>query len=1491
MTAISSCVPSRRSGRAVRLCVTLACVLGVWTAVAGAVAQAQYVHPRLGSFGGGETPRKEFGLLAVTAAVDNSKGPSSGDVYIGATVGPSQPSVVQKFNSDGKYAGVEFDGHETPQGSFGVLDWENFARSGLAVDGSAGPNAGDVYVADVIHNVIDRYSESGKFLCQITGKTPVTTAEKEAECAGSVGSATPAGGFATTTGVAVNPLNGEVYVSDAGHLVIDEFNQAGEYIGQISDSHLTEPGALAFDSTGSIYVDNGALFTGENVIKYDAAGAYVETLEAGHAPNYVAVDTGSGHVYFNRSEAGEVADYSSAGALAGTFAHGEAFSASVIAANASTGDIYVIAGREVVIFGPGIVVPEVSTREAGEVGETTVTLHGEAAPDTTHSGGNVTSCEFEYIEDAAYEKAVGEHAVNPYSGGATAPCAPATPYSGATAVSAKVSALTPDTLYDYRLVASDAGGKGMGEDRTFNTSGPPTVAGELSDSRTSGATVRAEINPRGYKTTCEVQYVDQAAYEASQYKEAKLMPCPEAILPGKTQTARVNLPGLAVSTTYHYRFVAHNGATSGGGLVVGEDQTFATFKIEDFTFEVLNEAGEPYTQAGGHPYELRVRFDFNITSPEYFGEPNVSGNIRTAKVELPPGLIGNPTAVPRCSSAHLRVGTCPRQAEVGEMIIYSAQIDRGMKEFASAAMYNLEAPTGAAAEFGAQFNAFPSVRVDFGVRTGSDYGINSTTIAVNADTGVSGVEVKIKGVPGNFTGANPVVPLLSTPTTCAGPLTAALELDTWQEPSVFLRASHELPAITGCNKVKFEPTLEARPTTDVADAPSGLNVDLHVPQNEDPKGLRSADLRDTTITLPKGITVNPSGANGLEGCTEAQFDVHGTGPAECPDASKVGTVEVDTPLVDHPLPGSFYVATPYQNPFGSLIALYLGIDDPVTGVVVKLAGKVEVNPVTGQLTTTFEENPQLPFGDLKVHLFGGAKAPLRTPAVCGQYETTSSLTPWSAPESGPPATPSDSYAIDQAPGGGPCPHSEAEEPNAPGFEAGTVTPTAGAYSPFVLHLHREDDSQELKGIDTVLPSGVTAKLAGVAECSESAIEAAQHVTGRQEQESPSCPSSSEVGTIDVGAGAGPAPYFVQGRVYLAGPYKGAPFSLAIVTPAVAGPFDLGTVVVRAALYINPETTQVTVKSDPLPTILDGIPLDVKTIVVKVGRPEFTLNPTNCEKMSVGGEALSILGQGSALSDPFQVGSCEALGFAPRFSVSTSGKTSRQDGASLHVTLAYPNAPQGTQANIKSVHVELPKALPSRLATLNHACVESVFAQNPASCPAQSQVGYARAVTPLLPVPLEGPAYFVSHGNQKFPELVVVLQGYGITIDLHGETFIAEKTGITSSTFSAVPDQPITSFELTLPQGPSSALAANGNLCAATKTVLVKRRVTVRVKGRRKTVTRKVRSTVAAPLVMPTVFTAQNGAVLQQNTEISVVGCSKAKKSKAKSKSKRSGRRK
>jgi hypothetical protein len=659
--------------------------------------------------------------------------------------------------------------------------------------------------------------------------------------------------------------------------------------------------------------------------------------------------------------------------------------------------------------------------------------------------------------------------------------------------------------------------------------------------------------------------------------------------------------------------------------------------------------------------------------------------------------------------------------------------------------------------------------------------------------------------------------------------------------------------------------------------------------------LAAANLKDTVVKLPAGVAINPSAATGRGACPltgPEGINLPGSGepgegePARCPDDSKVGTVEVHTPLIDHPLPGAVYLAKQTSNPFGSLIALYIAIDDPQSGIVVKLAGKVEPDPVTGQLTATFPNNPQVPFEDFTLNFFGGPRATLTTPSTCGTYTTTSDLTPWSTPE-GADAFPSDSFQINTAAGGGPCVSSESQQPNTPSFQAGTTSPLAGTYSSFVMHLSRENGSQHISAIDLTLPPGLTGKLAGVSQCSEAQLATATARgnlgEGKLEQTSPSCPSNSRVGTDIAGVGSG-ALFYVEAPIYLAGPYEGAPFSLAIVTPVVAGPFDLGTVVVRAALYINPETAQVTVKSDPIPAIIKGVPTDLRFDEARIDRPEFTLNPTSCEPMSVTGQAISTLGQAASLSSRFQAAGCQGLPFKPTFSASTLGKTSKANGASLTVKVSQKYG----EANIHKVALTLPLALPARLTTLQKACTEAQFAANPAGCPPGSFIGAATAHTPLLDAALTGPAILVSHGGAAFPDVEFLLQGEGVQITLDGKTDI--KKGITFSRFETVPDAPIGSFETVLPQGPHSVLTANGNLCALTKTVTSSRKVTRRIHGHTTRVTVKVKKQVAQPLQMPTTIIGQNGARVTQTTNIAVAGCATAKaKKKAKAKPKAKAR--
>ncbi len=553
---------------------------------------------------------------------------------------------------------------------------------------------------------------------------------------------------------------------------------------------------------------------------------------------------------------------------------------------------------------------------------------------------------------------------------------------------------------------------------------------------------------------------------------------------------------------------------------------------------------------------------------------------------------------------------------------------------------------------------------------------------------------------------------------------------------------------------------------------------------------------------------------------------------ECPEASKIGSLELQTPLIPNTLTGALYLARQEENPFKTLLAAYVVVNDPVTGVLVKIAGEFLPNPITGRITAVFDENPQLPFSDLKLHFFGGPRAELATPQTCGTYSTATELTPWSAPDSGPIPTPFDDFPIDENCGKG----------FAPSFTAGSTNLQAGAYTTFVASFSRSDTDQELGGLSVTLPPGLLANLTGIPLCSNADAAAG------------TCPESTQVGSVSTGVGPGPDPLFVNGKAYLTGPYNGGPYGLAVVVPAVAGPFNFGTVVVRQSLRIDPLTSQVTDVSDPFPTIIDGIPLRLRRVDLRMERPGFTFNPTNCTKQGFTGALSSTQGATQPVSSSFQVTNCATLGFKPQFNVSTQGKTSRKDGASLTVKLAYPKASFGSQANIKSVKVDLPKQLPSRLTTLQKACPDSTFNTNPANCPSGSKVGTATATTPILQAILTGPAYFVSHGGAKFPELVIVLQGQGITVDLHGETFIS-KAGITSSTFRQVPDVPIGVFTLNLPEGTDSALAANGNLCTI-------------------------------KLAMPTMFTAQNGATVKQSTPIGVTGCTKhiaTKKKKTKGK--------
>ncbi|HEV3319876.1 MAG TPA: hypothetical protein VG053_09165 [Solirubrobacteraceae bacterium] len=954
-------------------------------------------------------------------------------------------------------------------------------------------------------------------------------------------------------------------------------------------------------------------------------------------------------------------------------------------------------------------------------------------------------------------------------------------------------------------------------------------------------------------------------------------------------------------------------------LVVLAPGSAGAFALKPGSFKITPSSG----QAGAHA-DLTTAFKL-----VHNAEGATHGNLKTTTVELPAGFVGSDTAVPTCTPEQLDAASttgakCPPDTQVGTIsfsLALFAYDPFGVP--VTEPLYNMEVTNpDIAAMFGFSFNGIIVQNIVIRVRPG-DLGLTVTSEELQGLGEVSEVSVTVWGVPaeaghdaergrhcsngvcegGGETVDSPVRPLLANPTSCTGePFTATLRTNDWQQPEEYLSEQAAIAPVGECERVPFEPSIEVQPTTRSAESPSGLDVSLLNTQSwENPISISTSDLKDATVTLPEGFTVNPGAGSGLGACTPAQYasETAQSQPGEgCPPESKIGSIEIETPLLSEKIQGAVYIATPYDNPFGSpehpggsLLALYIVAKDPFKGIVIKVAGKLEPNPVTGRLTSTFLNNPQQPFSRFTLKFRPGATAPLVSPPTCGTYTTGAALTPWSAP--GEARLLSSSFEITQGVHEGACPLGGVP-PFKPQVISGTQNNAGGSYSPFYLRILREDGEQELTRFSTTLPPGLTGNLSGIPFCPEADIEAARGVSGAEEEANPSCPQASEIGHTIVSAGVGTVLAQTPGKVYLAGAYHGAPLSIVSITSAKVGPFDLGTVVIRFALNINPTTAQVEVsgaQSDPIPHIIDGIVVHVREIRVYMNKEKFIINPTNCNPLGI---TDTIDGAGAdftnpadqvpvAVNTPFEAADCSSLTFKPDFSVSTSGKTSKADGASLNVNLTMPGA-LGSNANIHQVKVELPQQLPSRLTTLQKACTKAQFDTNPAGCPAASVVGYARAVTPILPVPIEGPAYFVSNGAEAFPNLILVLQGYGITIDLVGDTFIS-KQGITSSTFKTVPDQPVSSFELTLPQGPFSALTANGNLCALTKTITVKKKVTLRTKnGRKRTTTKNVKQSVPASLSMPTEFVAQNGAVLHQTTSVTVTGCPKAKPAKRKTRS-------
>ena len=919
--------------------------------------------------------------------------------------------------------------------------------------------------------------------------------------------------------------------------------------------------------------------------------------------------------------------------------------------------------------------------------------------------------------------------------------------------------------------------------------------------------------------------------------------------------------------------------------------TPTSFGIERYALQAEDEAGGEEARAGAHPFQLTTTLDLDEvpTANPATGETEETtpAQVRNLNFVLPPGLVGNINTVARCSEVDFNTiyagdsDGCPASTAVGvaNIKIYEPLHFNTIVE--TVPVFNLVPAPGEPARFGIEY-AKVTVPLTTRVATGSSYAVEVSTENISQTAATLGSQVTFWGVPGDprhnssrgweclaneryrrgrsslgpcpQTAGSPSAAFLTLPSLCTQPRTTATATSWPNDPAGREDATGEetytAPStLVGCEGLSesFSPSIEVTPETTAASTPSGLDVVVNVPQEGTLTAgdLAEAAVAETALTLPVGVEASPGAANGLGACgvseigllpgpeaSQLENDRFTPGPAVCPAPSKIGTATIESPLLSHSLEGGVYLASQDTNLIEEKLVLYIIAEDPVSGVLVKLAGEVHVNQSTGQLTSVFKNTPPVPFSKLTVALFGGPRASQSTPPFCGPHETSASFLPSSG---GSPKPASANFTITGGPAGGPCPG--ATRPLAPSFTAGSSNKQAGAFTNFTLSIVHPDEDQPLNGISTTLPAGAAALLSTITPCPEPAR--GQPWT---------CGPESEMGQATTSSGLGSEPFTLGGNVYLTAGYDGAPFGLLVATEAKAGPFNLGMVYVRSRININPETAAVTVTTDPgphgdeFPTRLKGIPVQLKQLTVEVNRPHFEFNGTDCSPLGLTGTLFGSEGGQAAASSPFQLTGCSSLPFAPKLTASTAGKGSRTEGTSFDVKLE--SAGLG-QANIRKVALTIPKALPARLETLKKACLDAVFAANPASCPKESMIGTARVHTPVLRSVLSGPAYLVSHGNAAFPDVEFVLSGEGITLILDGKTDI--KHGVTYSRFETAPDAPFTTFETELPAGPKSILGAYAsekepeNLCKAS-------------------------------LAMPTEIVAQDGAVLRQTTNVKPLGC-------------------
>jgi len=1016
---------------------------------------------------------------------------------------------------------------------------------------------------------------------------------------------------------------------------------------------------------------------------------------------------------------------------------------------------------------------------------------------------------------------------------------------------------------------------------TAAAAGPPVVSG-LAATNIQGvsALLTGEVDPEGLATTYSFEYVDQAGFEASGFAGAVATPVTAAGSTSGLRRAAAALSALAPDTTYRYRLIAHNPAgdavsapaefttTNGFGLLPGSSGFEAVARAD---------GGAPATLAGSHPYALTVSLGFNLGG-ESEDQPGVSfpdGDLRDLTIELPPGLTQNPAALPKCTAADFsaprssafeasRSGeSCPDATQVGTVEIRTAAEAGTTRSFG---VFNLVPPAGVAAQLGfAPFGA--PIVLDTVVRTAAAgrYTLSLEAVDFPQRLDVSGLDLSLWGTPwaashdgerGNclnevepgFPWAkcsvgppsnNQPLSFLAMPTDCDAPLAFVATATSWQQPTP-VSASYasseggEPLRPQGCTQLPFESFPAGQLTTAKASSASGFRFQL-LNQDDglvDPERQVASQVRRAVVSLPDGVTINPSVGAGLGVCTPGQYTAETAVSAQgeaCPNGSKIGDFTVRTPLFSEALDGAIYLAQPddpatpapgAENPFDSLLAVYLVAKSPPRGVLVKVAGKLVPDPATGRLVATFDDLPQLPYAELDVHFRSGQRAPLITPPACGSAITRIQLTPWA--EGIPPPQTTTGSPITAGSEGGACPGPGAP-PFSPGVRAGGVNSNVGSYTPYFVHLTRRDTEQELTSYSLVLPRGITGRLAGIPFCPDAAIAAARARSGVAETAQPSCPAASRVGRTVSSYGVGSALTTATGRVYLAGPYNGSPLSLVTIDSATVGPFDLGTVVIRSAFDVDPATAQLQIDaraSDPIPHILEGIPLHLREVRIFIDRPQFTRNPSSCEPAQL---VSTLTGSGARFGDPsddstarvaahFQLLNCRTLGFRPKLGLRLRGGSRRGDHPSLRTTFAA----RPGDANLDRIAVTMPHSLFLANDHIEEICTRVQFAAD--ACPPGSVYGRAVAYTPLFDEPLRGSVYLRS-SNHRLPDLVASLHSGAVHIVLTGR--ISPAKGGIRTFFGDLPDAPLDRFVLTMFGGSRGLLVNSADICTEPPSATVK----------------------------------------------------------------------